>query len=354
MLDGSLTQVAKDLRSEDEAWPPAGWPVTTAVTDNNLRIVTMSPVLARSLGLEEGISGGVDVTLGEVLTPASRALLRTVLEIQLWHDNGLTDVFLEFRAPDGRALPVIAAAAVHETRNGPRVRWVFIAAPRRAEFERRLVESRRDLQHLAEELRRANAELAASKAEVERQARELAERARQLELAASCDPLTGALNRRGLEARAALCKRLQGALILLDIDCFKRINDERGHAVGDRVLASVADVLRNHLRPSDAIARIGGEEFVVWAPTVSGADSIRLAERLRAAIAKEVSPRLGFLVTVSVGVGEMRDVTPARLWAEIARVDSALYEAKAAGRDRVACAIPQEPKPHGDAGNDPS
>lgn len=341
--DGGLVKAPGDHGDEDAFLSSAVWPAAYAITDADFRIIKVSPSLRTVLGLPADDKETARVTLSELLTAPSRVLLRTALEIALWNDRGLTDVLLEFRGADGGTVPMIAAAAVTDERRSALIRWVFIAAPRRAEFERRLMESRRELRRLTEELQRANFELSVSKAEVERQARELAERAGQLERAASSDPLTGALNRRGLEDVAKLRGGLRGTLLVLDIDHFKHINDTRGHAVGDRVLIGVAEALRKHLRPNDVIARIGGEEFVVWASMVGADTALRVADRLREGIAEDVSAEVGFSVTVSVGVGALHDEASDLLWQEVARVDQALYAAKAAGRNRVAEAPSRAP-----------
>ena len=124
------------------------------------------------------------------------------------------------------------------------------------------------------------------------------------------------------------------ALILGDLDRFKSVNDQRGHAVGDSVLQELAGRLRRETRAFDSIYRYGGEEFVVLLPGVELGGAVELAERLREAVRGE--PAQGIPLTISLGVaatsrGELPDF--ARLLDE---ADHALYEAKHAGRDRVA------------------
>jgi len=160
---------------------------------------------------------------------------------------------------------------------------------------------------------------------------------------ATTDPLTQVLNRHGLEQRWA---RLQGeelapghaqALLVLDIDHFKRVNDSCGHDVGDRVLQELAVLLRRQLRSTDWLVRWGGEEFLVLLPSVRGDHVAALAEGLRNAVESHAfEPGVPAPVTVSVGValrgpGEDFD-------ALFKRADAALYEAKRAGRNRVVVA----------------
>jgi diguanylate cyclase (GGDEF)-like protein len=155
------------------------------------------------------------------------------------------------------------------------------------------------------------------------------------------DPLTGALNRRGLDsAFPEVVTDPDGlvvplSVILVDIDHFKRVNDELGHAVGDLVLRHVATILAGVLRGGDAVIRYGGEEFLLILPTADRTQAVRIAERARLAIAAGavlVGDRR-VMVTASLGVAER---TPKETRdALLARADTALYRAKHGGRDRV-------------------
>ena len=155
------------------------------------------------------------------------------------------------------------------------------------------------------------------------------------------DGLTGMLNRRSLAARVAELteqSQIAGAsigLIVGDIDNFKAVNDEHGHAVGDAVLVDVAYALRKELRAFDMAYRLGGEEFLVLLPGASASEAAELAERLRMAVA--AFPAGGVDVTMSFGVasspGGALDYQ-----ALFAAADGALYEAKGAGRNRVGTA----------------
>jgi diguanylate cyclase (GGDEF)-like protein len=125
------------------------------------------------------------------------------------------------------------------------------------------------------------------------------------------------------------------ALALVDIDDFKRLNDELGHAAGDAVLQRVAEVMAEQLRDSDFLSRYGGEEFALLAPDTDLDGAIALAEKLRLAVARAdlpvVGPRGRVSVTVSIGVATFCGNTSATFDA----ADRALYEAKAAGKDCV-------------------
>lgn len=157
---------------------------------------------------------------------------------------------------------------------------------------------------------------------------------------AATDPLTGVLNRRALDrllARELDRCEMQGGMasvLALDLDHFKAINDTHGHSVGDDALRAVARRIRAQLRQSDHLARLGGEEFVVFLPGASLDKALEIAERLRACVAESPlvdEPRVA--VTVSIGVAPFR---PGDRGAELlARADAAAYAAKRAGRDRV-------------------
>lgn len=154
------------------------------------------------------------------------------------------------------------------------------------------------------------------------------------------DPLTGLFNRNALEQRLAElngqpCNHEEGlshALLLCDLDHFKRVNDQLGHAAGDAVLQDVAYTMRAALQAGDTIYRVGGEEILVILPGATREDAVEIAERLR----REVHDRrpVGVPVTISIGVAVSEpDLVDTDDLA--ARADAALYAAKASGRNTV-------------------
>ena len=158
---------------------------------------------------------------------------------------------------------------------------------------------------------------------------------------AQMDPLTNAPNRRGffnaLNPWLALARRPGNstALIMLDLDHFKRINDSYGHLIGDQVLKAVVEIGQSQLRDSDLIGRLGGEEFAVLLPRTSAQDAMMVADRMRQAImALQIKAEKAVLcVTASFGVTTIRaDDSMVSL---IKRADDALYAAKNAGRNQV-------------------
>jgi two-component system, cell cycle response regulator len=158
----------------------------------------------------------------------------------------------------------------------------------------------------------------------------------ELERLATIDDLCGMPNRRALDAelhRQVARSERSGrpfAVLVADVDHFKRVNDEHGHAAGDEVLREVARRMQGRVRRGDVVGRWGGEEFMVLLPDTDAATAESVAEALRLGIAAE--PAAGVPVTTSFGVAAWDRESAQSL---VDRADLALYEAKAAGRDRV-------------------
>lgn len=175
----------------------------------------------------------------------------------------------------------------------------------------------------------------------------------ELRRLATVDTLTGALARRAFKDQAkravalALRHRHELACIVFDLDHFKAVNDTHGHGAGDRVLAETAAACLHLLRGSDIFGRLGGEEFAILLPHTGKAAAMNVAEKLRAAIAREPveTPNGSITVTASFGIA-MFDRMAADVDALIERADTALYAAKAEGRNR--CAL-WEPPPEATA-----
>lgn len=166
----------------------------------------------------------------------------------------------------------------------------------------------------------------------------------ELERLARYDSLTGALTRsafidRASSMMASLAHRGEPvAVLLLDADQFKQINDTHGHQAGDRVLVAVATAIRGCIRDSDLFGRLGGEEFALLLPSVAGDEAENAAERIRVAVANlgvVLDSGMVQLVTVSVGLA-YAGTAERDLGALISHADNAMYEAKRAGRNRIA------------------
>jgi two-component system cell cycle response regulator len=167
---------------------------------------------------------------------------------------------------------------------------------------------------------------------------------RRLEALATTDPLTRVLNRRAfldrLTAEVDRSRRYDStlALLLFDVDHFKRINDTVGHLAGDSVLRQMGALLEDAVRKVDIVARYGGEEFVAILPETSADGATTFAERLRERIALQsfdIGSQRVLRLTVSIGIATFPSVGVASTDDLINRADEALYRAKAAGRNQV-------------------
>ncbi|RUL75396.1 GGDEF domain-containing protein [Dyella choica] len=165
---------------------------------------------------------------------------------------------------------------------------------------------------------------------------------RELHDLARIDPLTGVTNRLGLlEASETLLARARSrrepiGVLLIDADHFKSINDRFGHDDGDRVLLELVYSIRRMLRTGDLVGRVGGEEFLVLSPSVKEADLLALAERIRNAVERTSFHIAGQAYTLTVSIGAaIADPGELDMMGARRRADTALYEAKRAGRNCV-------------------
>lgn len=193
---------------------------------------------------------------------------------------------------------------------------------------RRNVLARVEIERLAGELFAAQAETEAANAELRR-------RNEQLDVLARQDTLTGAFNRRHffeqLESMAQTPNR-PWVVAIVDADHFKRVNDTHGHATGDAVLVAITETISAFCRPSDCVARLGGEEFGLLISDATTAGAVELVDQIRTAVA-HLALAVG-QVTISAGVAEgAYGADPSQV---VARADAALYAAKHQGRNRVA------------------
>lgn len=170
----------------------------------------------------------------------------------------------------------------------------------------------------------------------------------ELRLIAQVDHLTGALTRRAFieqaEREIARSRRYgrPGAMVMLDVDYFKAVNDTYGHSAGDQVLHRIAEIAGVTLRPNDVFGRLGGEEFAMLLPEAGGDEAVAVAERLRRAIADypmHLSDGRSVDVTASFGIAALLPTT-ASVAAWIETADALLYTAKSSGRNCTRVAVP--------------
>ena len=171
--------------------------------------------------------------------------------------------------------------------------------------------------------------------------RQLEEILSKLEVLAITDPLTQLFNRRYFEAiiekefsRTARYKFATSCLII-DVDYFKRVNDEYGHRTGDLVLKELATIIKDCLRKVDTVARWGGEEFVVLLPETNKENAVRAASRFLSTIASHAFSGITRQITVSIGIASVPDPSIDTAEQFIDKADFALYEAKSKGRNRI-------------------
>ncbi|MCZ2498353.1 diguanylate cyclase [Xylophilus sp. Kf1] len=321
-LDGNglFTGVLPWQDGRDYLTSMAPVPATSPVTDLGWRVVVRQPIVQAYSLVRDATStvlliGAVAAFVASLLAyRAARQLTRHL------HGIALAASRVEAGAP-GAGMPVFGGSA--------------------------------EVSALSSALRNMTVQLLASNSRMEQQVRvrtrELLAANTALDRQARIDPLTGVLNRRGLEERLRLAvstaRRAHRplAVAMLDADFFKRVNDQFGHEIGDAVLRRLADTLKSRLRGSDAVARLGGEEFIAVLPDTDTAGATALAESLRAAVEAHVDPLYGS-ITVSIGVAVAlgAETDGAAL---LRCADQALYRAKAEGRNRVCVAVASAPAP---------
>jgi diguanylate cyclase (GGDEF)-like protein/PAS domain S-box-containing protein len=193
------------------------------------------------------------------------------------------------------------------------------------------------------ELEQKNIELSSLIAQLETTQVEVTQQNKELHFLATRDSLTGCLNRRafyeafGVEFAKAKKEGTELSCIMADIDHFKLVNDNYGHAMGDEIIQLLANILHSNSRKDDLVGRYGGEEFCLVLPGLSADDALSVAERIRLSVMNESSKiyeEAGLIVTASLGVASIFDhaENPAELNNQ---ADKALYVAKESGRNRV-------------------
>jgi diguanylate cyclase (GGDEF)-like protein len=311
-------------------------PTTRAIASGNLGEVLLH--LGQTDEARECLAAALDLAKASALSVQRHRIECSLAELALLLDDPAQALAEAQRLlAEGGLLPQTELRARHAA---------YVAARRLGDISLALehLERRTDLERRRAILQlRAQSDQFITRVEVEHTRRDAdrhRQRAQAMEADALRDPLTGLGNRRALAQRlptllsdAAATSRPLG-MAMLDLDHFKSVNDRFGHLVGDQVLEVTAQILRQHLRGPDLVARTGGEEFLVVWPDTPPAQVRQICERIRQAVEghdwSTLSP--GLSVTISVGCV----VTPPYDAADLtARADAALYRAKAAGRNRV-------------------
>ena len=303
----------------------------------------------RSIGIQTEAADPNPYVLGVTVRAEVQALMELGKLDDAQHSGEGALARLGDRVPQTRSL--ILSELSKALRQAGRLDEAFDALQRSAELERQAFRELSELQlsleratletraarRESESLAAKNRQLAEAHAELERRTRQLEGLQDQLRDQADRDWLTGLHNRRFLarELERLAEERLDGpiSLAVLDLDHFKSVNDQFGHAAGDRVLVRVARLLCDVLRDTDIVVRSGGEEFVVLMPHTDAHAASACCERIREAIHDDRWETIadGLAVTTSGGLASTHD--PAELESLVRLADQRLYEAKHAGRD---------------------
>lgn len=296
------------LSSPDPDEIPCGCLVFSGIDDPGNRLIRYANhYFYEQFGFAAG--GLVGSPLSGLLTKASTVIFDAYVVPTVLHEGRCSEVLLELQTPTGSKCPVVVNARRHSADRTLIVLSLFDTTQRDTLYQE-LVETRRRLE----------------------------EKATILQHLSTTDELTGLLNRRELHKRAAImlaeARRYETsvAVLVVDIDHFKELNDTLGHAGGDKILAELGKRFREQGRLTDIVARHGGEEFVFVVPKMDEFCVWRFAQRLHK-IASEVRVP-GKVLTVSIGISLSHPRDDLLYEVLFMRADKALYAAKAAGRNR--------------------
>ncbi|TVY03261.1 sensor domain-containing diguanylate cyclase [Cohnella terricola] len=271
------------------------------------------------------------------LTVANKIFFHTYFYPYIQLHGHVNEIYLTLKKKDGHEVPVLLNGVLRERDDQVYIECVLIEMRKRIEYEKDIVNAAKKLEELNKEKDAAHEALKALHKELEKKQEELTDLNRTLELQALTDGLTGVSNRRAfqecLDAAFAAFARSRNpfAMVLLDIDYFKRINDTYGHPVGDEILRRLTQELQAQIRSIDVLARYGGEEFAIILPGANRESAVIAAERFRKSI--EEADWGEYRVTISLGAATVSEEDTAE--SLIAKADQALYASKSGGRNRV-------------------
>lgn len=274
------------------------------ITDKNRKIVYANAYFSDALNWN--IETLVGQSSDDLFTYSSKIFCESYLMPQLFHEKKCEEMQLTLLDGNGERVPIIINAKMDDQGH---IYWSFFNASKRDKLYEELIVARKALEA----------------------------QAKTLLAMASTDELTGLMNRRELNLRAPelinQAKRYSHtvALLMIDIDHFKKINDSFGHQEGDRVLRELGQRLQTFGRQTDLIARFGGEEFIMLLPDTAAVDVNLFAERLHELVSEikvdNIPVNVSIGVTMNNGSQDLYDLTK--------QADSALYKAKNNGRNRT-------------------
>lgn len=277
--------------------------------------------------------------LEDLLPPPSRIFLQTHLWPILYHETIVKEIHMQLYDSQKQRVPVLVNCQ-RILRNGQEsYYWVFFVAYERSQFEAELLKARSEADQMSENLAQANAQLNILHKQLSLYTKEIEVENRELSEISQTDPLTGLANRRALHMTVTNWQfhskvGTSVSVLLIDVDHFKRVNDEYGHDEGDRVLVELARQLQASIRLSDLVVRYGGEEFIIWLPSVDRTRAEFAAQKVHKHI-RQVQVA-GKPITVSIGVAtSLNTLDPGLLQELITQADKAVYQAKGEGRNRT-------------------
>ncbi|WP_282019308.1 GGDEF domain-containing protein [Planomicrobium okeanokoites] len=297
-------------------------PVGYLVMDQELKIIEMNRTMIEMSHVESA-----PTHMHDLLTIASRVYFQTYFIPAIITHGAVSEMFLRLKGPDG-PIPVL----MNTRKRNELFECAFMQVPIRNEYENELLNAKREAEQISHATAEANSQLQLLLDEVECKREELDVMNERLKELTITDVLTGLKNRRYLEEFLPDIIQESGlALLMIDIDYFKKVNDTFGHHAGDVVLKELADVLADTIATAGFAARLGGEEFVAVLPQMELSEAQEIAEKIRFNV--EMHDWSYQPITVSIGVASNSDCNsfPDLL----NEADTALYNSKNAGRNRV-------------------
>lgn len=301
-------------------------PVGYLVMDHGLQIKEMNKTMSEMTGYNTSPSH-----MHDLLTIASRVYFQTYFIPSIMMHGSVSEMYLSLKSPSG-PVPVL----MNTRRRNGFFECALMQVPVRNEYENELLNAKREAEQISRATADANRKLTVLLEEVESKQSELNVLNGRLKELTVTDVLTGLKNRRYLEEfLPMLIKQGQTAILMIDIDFFKKVNDIHGHYAGDIVLKTLAEVLEAAIGPAGFAARIGGEEFVTILPGFGIAQAETMAEKIRLNVELHNWPYQS--ITVSIGVSQ--NSSGNSLSELLQEADEALYDSKKSGRNRVTVAL---------------
>ncbi|KIL51350.1 hypothetical protein KP77_08620 [Jeotgalibacillus alimentarius] len=300
------------------------------ITEPDGRIIEANEMISKILGEKSSELKQRHIT--SLLTVPSKLYFQTYFSPVISLYKKVEEMYLTLETSEG-PVPVLMNAQERDEQ----FEYVFVKMKTRDDFENGLITAKRQVEKILEDTDYANGELQKLLAELESKREEITEANSRLENLAMIDPLTSVRNRRYYEeVLTQFLKRMEEesfvfSYLILDIDHFKKVNDEFGHPVGDQVLQDLAWKLEREIRKDDVLIRFGGEEFVILMSGIQDKLAVKIADRIRENI--EISEWPHSPITISIGVSGVQKMDTKD--SIFKRADEALYYSKKNGRNQV-------------------